>query len=1019
MSWFGGITFEHPVFLWIALLALPTGVAGWLAMRSMSRLRRGVAVAARTVLLLLIALALAGASTVRETSTVATIVVADVSGSVRRFADFGVNDVGRPVTLDSIVRRILERAQADRGTDDLLGLVAFGQDAVAVAPPTRTAIAARDLPEVRREGTDLAGAIRLAAGLVPPDAAARIVVLSDGLATGADPVEAARAAIGPSAGDRTPLTIDTVPIRFEIDREVVVERVNAPPRAAAESTVPVRVRLRAAAPAEGTLRLFREGEPVDADPDAPGNGRRLRLSAGTRVELIEVPLGPERLHRFEAVFEPDINERGEAIADTSLENNRAESFTLTPGAGSVLVLDGVGFGDPSGGGATLADTLRRAGLEVRLAAPTALPPSLVGLQSHDLIVLQNVPADALTDDDQQRLEAYARDLGGGLLFTGGAQAYGAGGWKASRLEPLMPVELDLPDRLVVPELALVVILDRSGSMGRGVLGSSRSQQQIANEAAARAIASLEESDLVGVVSFSNTPTVEVPLGPNNDPQRTAARIRSIAPDGGTNLGPAMGLARRQLEANNAKNKHVVILSDGRSQAAELLPGTARSMRDAGIRVSAIGIGDASNDDTLERIAQEGGGSFYSVVNPNVLPRIFLRAVRVVRSPLIREQPFVPVVLPTASPLIAGVRQPPALDGINLTRARDEPGIINAMATPDGEPLLAHWNVGLGQIAAFTSDAHDWAEPWLDWPGYQTFWAGIARSLARPDTDPVGRIETRLDGADTASISLDARDDEGEPIDLLSDPATVYRPDGSTSTARLVQTGPGRYEASIEAGEAGTHVIVAKPSLNGRPLAPVVAALNIPAGQEYRALRSDAALLERLAAAGGGTVRELDTLLGPDAPDLFARQNLSPRRARTPLWPALLAWAVVVFLFDVGTRRIAWDRLIDPDWHRIMRDSTASASSSAASAIRRAREGAAGHHPASPDPEAAADIKPRSAGSDRSRPDRPIDRRPGPGNGSRPRQNDDQQPTDRSRADDEPEGLLAAKRRASRKYLDES
>lgn len=1019
MIWPAAVTFEHPAVLWIAALALPLGVTGWLAMRSMSRLRRAVAVAARAVLLLLIALALAGAATVRETSAVATIVVADVSGSVRRFADFGLNDVGRPVTLDDIVARILERAETDRGPDDLLGLVAFGSDAVAVAPPTRASVAARGLPDIRPDGTDLAGAIRLAAGLLPPEAAGRILVLSDGLATGADPIEAARAAASPGPDNRAPLTIDAVPIRFQIEREVVVERVDAPPRAASGSTVPVRVRLRAAAPARGTLRLLREGEPVDANGDAPGTGRRLRLDAGTRVELIEVPLGPERLHRFEAVFEPETDQRGEPIADTSIENNRADSFTLTPGAGSVLVLDGVSYADPSGAGATLADTLRRAGLEVRLAAPTALPASLVGLQSHDLIVLQNVPADAMTDDDQQRLEAYARDLGGGLLFTGGPQAYGAGGWKASRLEPLIPVDLDLPDRLVVPELALVVILDRSGSMGRSVLGSARSQQQIANEAAARAVASLDEGDLVGVISFSLSPTVDVPLAPNDDPQRTAARIRAIAPDGGTNLGPAMDLARRQLAEARAKNKHVVILSDGRSQAAELLPAAAASMRNAGIRVSTIGIGDASDDTTLEQIAQRGGGNFYSVVNPSVLPRIFLRAVRVVRSPLIREQPFIPVILPTASPLIAGIDQPPTLDGINLTRARSEPGIVNAMATPDGQPLLAHWNVGLGQIAAFTSDAHDWAQPWLDWPGYQSFWAGIARAMSRPQSDPIGRVQTDLDGADQAEITFDAQNDRGEPMNLLSVPATVYRPDGSTAPTRLVQVGPGRYRARIDAAEPGTHVVVIKPTRAGDPLAPLVSALNVPSGREYRALSADPALLRRLADAGGGSVRELDTLLGPNAPNVFARDDLPPRRARTPLWPALLAWAVVVYLFDVGTRRIAWDRLIDPDWRTALRDTTDEASASAASALRRARDQAPARSPAPRETDDPA-VRP-SAPSERGRPDqrpaRSDDQRADPGSAdaggteqtSAPQQSDEQ----------EPGGLLAAKRRATRPYLEEN
>lgn len=932
----GPLTFERPMLLLLAVLALPLGAIGWYAFASMSRLRRSTAIALRTVLLTLLALTLAGAASVRQTSSLATIVILDRSGSLSRYADLGRNELGETVSLDGAAAEFLARAQESRRADDMLGVIAVGASPRVAAAPSRLDVASRVLPEVEGSATDLAGAIRLAAGLIPPDAAGRIVVVSDGLATTGDPRRAVEALV---AGDRgEPITVDVVPIDFAVEREVIVERVDAPPRAASGSVVPVRVQLRAAAPATGTLRLLREGREVDANGPLPGRGRRITLEAGTRVELIEVDLGNERLHRFEAVFEPDLDDAGEAVADRSLENNRATAFTLTPAAGSVLVLDGVSAAEPTGAGMTLPNALRDVGLEVEVAVPAAMPRSLVAMQSHDLVILQNVPADALDETQQALLEDYARDLGGGVLFTGGPQAFGAGGWKGSAIEDIFPLRLDLPDRLVIPEAAIVIVLDRSGSMADSVLGSARSQQEIAGEAAARAVESLEATDLVGVISFSSTPTTEVKLGPNSNPERTTSRIRGITSNGGTALAPAMRSAQSQLKDAEAKTKHVIILTDGRSQNAEILPMIAEAMRDDGIRVSTIGVGDASDNDTLERVAQRGGGTFYSVVNPNVLPRVFLRAVRVVRSPLVREQPFQPRVLPTASPLTAGVESTPGLDGLTLTRFRDDPGIITAMAHPEGEPLLAHWTVGLGQVAAFTSDAHEWAELWLDWPGYRGFWAQVARSLSRPDERPIGELTASLDGSGArASIRLAAEDEAGTPLDLLSVPATVYAPDGTTRDVRLLQTGPGLYSADLGVDLPGTHVIVAKPALAGDALPPVITAVNVPAGAEYRRLRSDRAALESLAAATGGDVYELSDLLGENAPDLFARTGIRPREARTPLWPLLLGWSVVVFLLDVGTRRIAWDRLIDPEWRREIAASTARADSISATRIRSKRD----------------------------------------------------------------------------------
>ena len=92
-----------------------------------------------------------------------------------------------------------------------------------------------------------------------------------------------------------------------------------------------------------------------------------------------------------------------------------------------------------------------------------------------------------------------------------------------------------------------------------------------------------------------------------------------------------------------------------------------------------------------QIAQIGGGEWYQVLNPNVLPQIFLKAVRVVRQPMIREDTFAPVMLP-GSELTAGLGSPPELAGLVLTQARDEPTITYAMLHPAGEPLLAEKNI---------------------------------------------------------------------------------------------------------------------------------------------------------------------------------------------------------------------------------------------------------------------------------------------------------------------------------------
>jgi len=867
----------------------------------MSRFRRTTAVVARAVLVVLLVSMLAGAAAVRTTNTLAVVVVADVSGSARRFAATGLTDEdGRPVGLIDALDALTARLAAARGPDDLLGLVAFDGQAIAVATPTRGDVADRSMDVKREEGTDIGAALRRAASLLPPDAAGRIVLISDGNETSGNAREAAAELAG-ATGART--TIDVVPLAYSVGDEVVVESVDAPPRAPTGSTINVRVVLRATAASTGTLRLLREGQEVDLNGDAPGTGRRVSLEPGRNVERVEVKLDGSRVHRFEAVYEPDSND-GALVGDTYVENNRGSAFTVTPGSGAILVVDGVGNGDPNGAGATLAGALGSEGATVELVAPAAVPTDLLALQKYDLVVLENVPAEALTERQQRILVDHVHDLGGGLVMVGGPDSFGAGGWKGTPVADILPVKLDLPEQLIVPEAAVIFVLDRSGSMAMRVGGSSRRQQEIANEAAAAAVRSLDKQDLVGVVAFHRAAVPVQPLGPNDDPDKTCERILSIPSGGGTDILPALEWARAQMKGVDAKLKHVIVLTDGASMNAGLLPQYAAEMREEGVRISTIGVGDQADYQLLQAVAGAGGGKYYRVTNPQLLPRIFLRAVRIVRQPLIREGLFTPVLLPTASPLTAGLGTPPKLDGLVLTQAREDPTVTYAMAAPSGEPLLAHWNVGLGKVAVWTSDAHEWASRWLDWPGYKRMWGNIARQISRASTSSDGELTVALD-ADRMHLRFEAYNDDGTPRDLLSVEATVYPPTGEPREVTLTQTGPGVYEGEARADETGSHIVVVRPRAGTRALVPVVGGVSVASGAEYRSLTSNVELLREVADETGGRLLTLDV----DPGEVFDRAGVPQRRVSVPIWRLLLVWTLGVMLFDVGTRRVAWDRLL--------------------------------------------------------------------------------------------------------------
>jgi uncharacterized membrane protein len=912
------LRFEEPLWLWILAVLVPLVIAGAAIFSSMSPARRVSAILARTGLYALLAIMLAGAARVQKTDHLAVVALIDVSGSVRRYGESltagAQEDQSQPGALNA-AREWWRRATARRGSEDLIGLVVFDGKAAAIAVPTHTSLDDVELDVHLAEGTNIADAIRLGRAMIPPDATGRLLLISDGNQTAGDALAAAAEVAGPAGGvaSSASVPIDVVPLSYKLDQEVVVESVDAPPAAAAGATINVRVVLSATAPSQGTLELLRDNTPIDINGINPGTGRRISLKPGTNVEVIEVKLEPGRVHRFRAIYEPDVIKNADGTTrlsgDTTTENNRGETFTITPGKGAVLLADGVSNGDPNGAGATLAKALKESDVDVTIVAPEGIPADLLSLESFDSVILENVPAEAVPTKVQDQLVAYVRDLGGGLIMIGGPDSFGAGGWRGTPIEPILPVNLNIPDKLLTPEVAIVFVLDNSGSMGRPVMGSSKSQQEIANDATAMAIRTLDKRDLVGVVVFNSDSDLLWPLALNSDPKKLSDEVESISAGGGTNMGPALEMARQQLEAVNAKVKHVVVLSDGKSRGVEEIPGIIDKMHAQGIKVSTIAVGDDADLKTMSIMAERGEGAYYHAINATMLPKMFLKAVRLVRTPLIREQPFEPVILPTGSPTVAGLGPPPPLNGIVLTQARPEPTIITAMVTPNREPLLAHWNVGLGQVVAFTSDAHGgsggWAEPWLSWPGYAKLWTQTVRTVSRPPSSRNFQAGSRVDSG-TIHLHLDAIGDDGKPMEGLDVPATVYGPSGEPRQVRLAQIGPGAYEAQVDAPESGSYVSVIKPAAGERRLAPVIAGATVLEGAEYRAKQSNDALLADIAKRSGGRVL---SLAAPDQADLFNRRGIKPREAVTPIWRLLLVWVLGVFMLDIATRRVAWDRWV--------------------------------------------------------------------------------------------------------------
>ena len=128
-------------------------------------------------------------------------------------------------------------------------------------------------------------------------------------------------------------------------------------------------------------------------------------------------------------------------------------------------------------------------------------------------------------------------------------------------------------------------------------------------------------------------------------------------------------------------------------------------------------------------------------------------------------------------------------------------------------------------------------------------------------------------------------------------ADVAAPDGSGQRVPVPQTGPGRYEGAFPAPQPGVYFVQitqTEPD-TGRLVARHTTGYALPHLPEYAVNPTNRVLLERLAAATGAPA-----LTWPESAwDKGARRAARPQ----PVWPELLAGALVLFVADVAVRRL--------------------------------------------------------------------------------------------------------------------
>jgi Mg-chelatase subunit ChlD len=873
-AWLLAVPFWLTLYGWqfvpaVSGWVLPVTV--WLGMREWVR-AAGVTEWLRLVIVVLLLFALSGLQWNLGGRGIDILVVADRSHSM-------------PAKAHDNIRELIQNLERNRGTGDRIGLVTFGTEPQLEHVLQRSSQMGEFTKEVNSHGSDLNAAVLTALNLVEKERPARILVLSDGEANGEDPRSAARRA-----------RENGVPIDYRLFErlrigDVAVSEIMLPEAVAPREPFQFSVTVYADRETSGTVRVYREGQPF-ATKDA-------ELTSGLNQLLFRDVLDGGGTFNYRVELDvPD---------DPLLENNQGSGVVRVDAGPRVLVLNSDGVGG------NLVQALQAARIPVDVLLAKSHPLTLDALDRYRAVIVENVPAEDLGRVKMEHLAQFVDDLGGGLMLTGGERSFGTGGYFKSPLDDVLPVSMELREEHRKMQVALAVVLDRSGSMAMPVKGG-KTKMDLANLGTAECVRLLVPQDMVAVIAVDSFPHVVQEITRVDDPEAITSKVTRIdSGGGGIYVYVALVAAGQELmKADNYKIRHIILFSDADDSEQ---PGDYKKLlkefQNSGITVSVIGLGNKSSihAQLLEDIAKRGGGNILFTEDAQELPRLFTQdTMSIARNTFIKrsdEQPNgIPGRILPQSQLLGelGSGSFPAVNGYNLSYLK--PDATAAVVSQDEflAPWSSFWYRGLGRVSALTLEVDGrFSGGFGRWEGYEDFLITHTRWLLGGSNPNDVFVTLERAGQDALlTVELDpARNNKenAEPPQLTVVPPGVEREQAIHPEFHWI--GPNTLQARFRLDSTGTYRTLVKTAQREFTRGPVV---TLPYSPEYvpRTNQPDGkSLMDEMAELSGGKARA-DVLKVFDEPP------------RAPMTISLLPWlclaTICLLLVEIAGRRLSlWER----------------------------------------------------------------------------------------------------------------
>lgn len=857
------------VHSWVLLLIIPLVMLTLWPVLRLPKVRRftrnrKISLALHLIIIVLLVALLADMTVYREKDEINTIVLADMSASTEE---------SYPA-----LQAYIDEIAASAGKKNRVGVVFFAKNALYVAELSEDAAQiTQDVENYVQEGilpegngkeeaekeellhleesaTNLAEALYYADSLLDDKENQRIIVLSDGLQTDGDALEAANVLA---------------------ERGVQVDAVCVPTKA-----VGFEMQLNSL----NHQNQLGVGEEVTLTAVVQSNhegAAEIQFMDNGAVFSRRIVNLREGLTELEAEYTPDsfgVHELSARIVptqDTIAKNNMVYSWLEVGGKGNILLVDGTGRES------MYLNNLLSEEYSVTVIEPEEASGYSSQLAAYQGVVLMNVSNADLPEGFDAALETYVEKYGGGLLTSGGGNTYAYGEMAGTVFEELLPVTIEKGETQTT---AMMIVVDTSSSM-QGL------NHQMAIQGTMQCIETLSETDFVGVLTFDRTVNVIYDLASMEKEEEILAAVEQIELGRGTYMTDATQEAFNQLKDFEADNKHVIILSDGEPQDSGYIR-IVKQMAANGITVSAIAVGRGADRRVMQVIAETGGGNYYNAASVNELPDIMVEeAVSAIDS--YRQTGTFPIAVASYSTLLGGVDAEalPTVSGYMTTFLKKE--AEQYLTVNGGEPLYVEWKYGSGKVGSFTADLRgsDSEELFATEDGRQLI-RNMVNGLVRGDGKVTALEAKVIPGNQTATVEILAPLSGKESL-----MATVLTPEGEEQKIETALTTKGTYQGMVDTSVEGAYsVTVTHLDSDGTLLDVTQTHFASSHSKEYQAFGAESGelLLFSVCEAAGGTMSYTASGL-VDFIGERIEQSIDPT-------VGLLVVVLVLFLADIAVRK---------------------------------------------------------------------------------------------------------------------